>query len=295
VYKSIISILRGDLHESIVIFLLSNLNKIKKGEINMHKPIRNIVILFLALCICFAFSGTALAFSEQKEYINAETALKLYTELYEKYYPGEKIVTIDESKYIPVEAEKFYQELNALEENIKIAILPENNVKVEYDSKGRIVSLVYSEKYKKYAQRYIDTLSRQKLKESRALSSNTTLIVPAAGQNKTVWDGYDKVITSIPWHPTCVIGYIAKFYTNNYTYPHFTQTATNFSPEVMYSGLGSCTAYISATSQELLDSRRTDAVSVRIGYTAKVTANGSTQTYSDYVNIYHEHYASSYW
>ena len=52
-------------------------------------------------------------------YMDGETVVKLYTELFDKYYSGEGIVDPDTSNYIPVEASTFYKELEEMEKNIK--------------------------------------------------------------------------------------------------------------------------------------------------------------------------------
>lgn len=263
----------------------------------MKKFTRIITLLF---AICFSLSVfTGYAFAANTKYIDADTALELYTELFEKYYPGENIVGTDTSQYVPVEAEEFYKQLAQLEENIKASLLPENNIEVVYDENNNIISLSYTEKFAKQAQKYIDIVSQQIEKRTQKSLNRESIVTPKATSTKYVWDGRDVRITAIPWNPVCYVGYIAKFkvsYNPALSPPKwFSGQATNFSPEVSYSGLGSCTANITATAQKLLDSSRTDAVTVRLNYHAQITIEGIPMSYQSQVNMYNEYSAATLW
>ena len=99
------------------------------------------MILVIAVVSVFSFVTAAFATdSIAKEYVHeqdetfvdADTACKLYSELYAKYFT----VTVDKAEYKPVTAKTLKRELLDLEKQLKYATSLVNNIQVVYDKEG---------------------------------------------------------------------------------------------------------------------------------------------------------------
>jgi len=239
----------------------------------MKKNFR-IFILVLAMCMTFSiFSINAMAATSDGKYVDANTAVKLYSDLYAKYYPNEVTVSVDKGTYKPVLATELNSNLAALEKYLKVASSPENCIKVDYDNNGKIIGLMYPVRYKAQAQKYITAMQKQRSAE--ALANVTINPIPNATSKSTrkniLWQ-----VTDIPWGgATYGAGYNATFYTS-YEVGHvptawFNRTASNITGYTVYSGNGDAETSVSGISQALTDMYSTDNISLTINCHAWVT------------------------
>lgn len=250
--------------------------------------------LILAFCLVFsAFSMSVFAAeTDDVKVLDAETVQKLYSDLYSKYYPNVVTVTIDKDKFKPVLASTFYEELKCLENYLKEASLPENNIIVDYDENDRIIGLQFPMRFKDEARKYLIALEEQLASESVTGANN--ILASDIRSTKTTRIRYSWNI-SLLWGATYKAGFYATYHLSNYNYIHFTSTATDISPYTYYSGLGDAKTNVSVLNNVLLDARRTNSISILLKCHAWVVVNGITQTYRDDLFKYVEAYASSLW
>lgn len=262
------------------------------------KAKKTIVALILTFCLTIAFSGTG--FAEEVKYIDADTALKEYTELYAKYYPDE--VTVSVEKYVPIESGKFYEELNLLEEQLEKSVLPENNIKVEYNEDNEIIGITYPLKYSKEAQKYVLKYEKQIAARSQAQVQNIEGVTPLATRTtKDVTTFRRAEVVGIPWTPapTFYAGYYCTFHlasqADHVPTKWFTSVATGFKKYIYYIGSGSGSVTLETRSQQLLDNSSTNKVDQIYTVKASVVNQGVTLTFERTLRNIYEWRANTVW
>ena len=255
---------------------------------------KKLMTLATIVILLVSMTGNALAIETNDEYMDVQAVKDAYTELYAKYFPDTVTVSIDEGKFEPVLSSTLDKELEELEEYLKKASLPENNIIVEYDNNGRIVNLQYPKSMKDEAEQYINALEKQLAFEqsiSSDISSVSTRSITVTRTIRHYWN------IPLPWEAVYHVGYYAtrSAEENINGVMLFLGKAYNIRQYTGYGGFGTCEdTRLNITYNEILDGWRTSAIGCYLGCEASYTANGITQTYIDDLYTYTEVYASSF-
>jgi len=276
---------------------------------------KKFIVLVIVLCMVFSlFSTSAFAQAPEDNYVDADTACKLYSELYAKYYPnGEVTVTVNEADYKPILESTLKKKLIDLEENLKIATLPENNVWVKYDENNNIMGIAYKQGYEEYAKEYIELQKEQELKASdKAMNNvsqfdkgmdNVTPMVIGDKETKNVGRAfYWNISNDLPWHPkpNCAIGFACTFQVAkskvNPAAIWFPKKPWGFGARRVYSGLGDCEVSLRSYSSTRSNADTKCSMNADLEFHAWVTdADGLLHTYRDNYQLGCSVYSSQLW